>query len=152
MRRSLTAFLFAATAAFLSACQSAEAPKPGNSPANEPKPAASASPSTPAASPTTDPKGTPAAKAADLEGQWTGQGGSSLTVSKKGENYSIEIKKDGKTEKFDGMEKNGALVIKRGDKAETLQIATPAETGLTWTGGEKTCIVVIKGSEAYCKK
>ncbi len=155
MRRSITALAFAATAAFLSACQTTEAPKPGNTPANQPKPAASASPGNvaPAVSPATDPKAAaPSAKTTALEGEWTGQSGSSLTISKKGENYSIEIKKGGKSEKFDGMPKDDTILMKRGDKAETLKAATPEETGLTWSGGEKTCIVITKGSEAYCRK
>jgi hypothetical protein len=153
MRRSLTALLFAVTTAFLSACQTTDAPKPGNTPANQPKPAASASPTVPTASPAADPKATaPSAKAAEFEGQWTGQGGSSFKISKKGETYTIEINKGGKAEKFEGVAKDGTILMKRGDKSETITVATPAETGLTWSGGEKTCLVITKGSEAYCRK
>ena len=144
MRRPITAILFAASAAFLSACQTTEAPKAGNTPANQPKPAAS---------PAADPKGTsPSAKVSELEGQWTGQGDSSITITKNNDKYSIEIKKAGKTEKFEGVAQDGSILMKRNDKAETIKAAKPEETGLNWSGGEKTCIVITKGSEAYCRK
>ncbi len=153
MRRSILTLSFAATAAFLSACQTSEAPKAGNTPANAPKPGASASPSVPAASPTMDPKGgAPSAKLGELEGQWTGQGDSSITITKKDSKYFIEIKKAGKTEKFEGVAQDDTILMKRNDKAEIIKAATPEETGLKWSGGEKTCIVITKGSEAYCKK
>jgi len=153
MRRSILTLSFAATAAFLSACQTTEAPRPGNTPANGPKPAASASPGVVTASPTVDPKGiAPSAKVAELEGQWTGQGDSSITITKKANKYEIEIEKAGKTEKFEGLAQDDTILMKRNDKAEVIKAATPEETGIKWSGGEKTCIVITKGSEAYCKK
>jgi len=87
-----------------------------------------------------------------LEGQWTGQGDSSITITKKDNKYSIEIKKAGKTEKFEGVAQDDTILMKRNDKAEIIKAATPDETGLKWSGGEKNCIVITKGSEAYCRK
>jgi hypothetical protein len=152
MRRSILTLSFAAAAAFLSACQSTEAPKAGNTPANGPKPTVTASPGI-ATVPTVDPKGiTPSAKIAELEGQWAGLSDSSLTITKKDAKYQIAIKSGGKTETFEGLAQDDTILMKRKDKAEIIKAATPEETGIKWPGGEKSCIVITKGSEAYCKK
>lgn len=155
MRRSILTLSFAAVAAFLAACQPTETTKPA--PNTAPSPAAPASPApsvSPSVSPSVDPKApaAPSAKLTALEGAWPGLNDSSLNVTKKGDKYAVEVKSGGKTETFEGIAKGDTIEFKRKDKMETIKAATPEETGLKWTGGEKTCVVITKGSEAFCKK
>ena len=154
MRRSLMIASFVVAAvAVLGACQTAET-KPGTT-------VPAASPATnPSQSPATNPTGSPAAgdkkdltKVQALVGEWPGQDGASLKVTKNGEKYEIEIKTKEGTKKFEGTAKGpDAIEFTRNGKAETIKAATIEETGLKWTGGEKSCVVINKGSEAYCKK
>jgi hypothetical protein len=154
MRRSVLTVLFAAIAGVLAACQSTEPPKAPNT---TPSPAAPASPSptttgSPATSPSVDPK-TAAAKLAALEGTWPGVDGTSLKVTKNGEKYKIEITGlDKKTETFEGTAKGDAIEFTRKGKVETIKAATGEETGIKGLQAEKTCVVITKGSEGYCRK
>ncbi len=153
MRRSVLTVFFAALAGVLAACQPTEPPKP-NAPASSPAPAAS--PAVPGGSPTAaDPKThtDPAKGLAVLEGEWPGKDETSMTITKTGDKYKVAILgKDKRSESFEGTAKGETIEFKRKDKLETIKAATPEETGLKWTQGEKTCIVVTKGSEGYCRK
>lgn len=154
MRRSVLTVLFTFTAAVLSACQPTEPPKPTPAP-NSPTPApvATASPAgSPGASPAANPNA-PTANAASFEGVWPGPDGSSMNITKTGDKFRIEITgRDKKVASYEGTAKGETLEFKRGDKAETAKLATPEETGLKWAGGEKSCVLINKGSEGYCRK
>ncbi len=158
MRRSILTVLFAATAGLLAACQPTEPAKPpvSSNAAQSPSPAASpAATGVPAVSPAVDPKA-PAASATKisaLEGSWPGAGGTELKVTKAGDKFKVEITgADKKVEAFDGTVKGDAIEFTRKGKVETIKAATPEETGMKWAQGEKTCVVVTKGTESYCRK
>src|SRR5262245_60596815 len=154
MRRSLmlASFVVSAVAA-LGACQSTESKSGTTVPAASPA-------ASPAQSPAASPAGSPVAgdkkdltKVNALVGDWPGQEGASLKVVKNGEKYEIEIKAKDGMKKFEGTFKApDALEFTRNGKTESIKLATVEETGLKWTGGEKSCVVINKGSEAYCKK
>lgn len=156
MRRSLLLVLFVAATGVLGACTSTpEVVKPA--PNAAPSPAApGASPAvSPVANPSFDPKApgaAPSAKAVTLEGKWPGAGDTYLKVTRNGNKYSIEIKGADKAETFDGFAKDDTIQFKRKGNLDTIKSATPEETGLKWSGGEKNCVVITKGSEAYCRK
>ncbi len=145
MRRHITAVLLAAFACVLAACQPTETPRP-NAPASTPAPAVSPT--------TADTKATTAPTTISaLEGNWPGPDGTSLVVTKAGDKFKVEITgRDKKAESFEGMAKADTIEFKRNDKIETIKAATPEETGLRWTQGEKSCVVITKGSEGYCRK
>lgn len=160
MRRSVLTVFFAAIAGFAAACQPTEPPKTGSNTTPSPTVPPATSPSSPAAVPsvspgaTVDPKAPAASnKIAALEGIWPGVEGTSLTVTKNGEKYKVEIKGlDKKVESFEGTAKGDTIEFKRKDKVETIKSATAEETGMKWLQGEKNCVVITKGSEGYCKK
>jgi hypothetical protein len=151
MRRSIISVLFVAAVGVLGACTTTPEVKPV--PNVAPSPAASPVAS-PSALPTIDPKApaVPSAKLPALEGVWPGVDGSSLNIIRKSDKYAIEIKASGKTDTFEGVVKGDTIEFKRKDKMETIKAATAEETGMKWLAGEKTCVVITKGSEGYCRK
>ncbi|MBK9154399.1 MAG: hypothetical protein IPM25_09330 [Chloracidobacterium sp.] len=154
MRRSVLTLLFSVSAIALAACEPTTPAKPNTAP-NSPaaSPAATSSPAgSPAASPAANPNG-PAAKAASFEGVWPGPDGSSMTITKTGDKFKVEITgRDKKVESFEGTAKGDTIEFKRKEKVETARLTTPEETGLKWPGGEKDCVLITKGSEGYCRK
>lgn len=155
MRRSILTVLFATVASVLAACQPAEAPKPPTTPITNQSPATPAGTGTPATSPSVDPKApaAPSAKLSTLEGAWPGSGGTELKITKAGDKYKVEITgADKKAESFDGIAKGDVIEFTRKGKAETIKAASPEETGMKWSEGEKACVVITKGSESYCRK
>ena len=146
MRRSLMlASLVVAGVALLGACTQPAETKPGTT--------------VPVASPVQSPVQSPVANdkketagAAALVGEWPGQNGAVLKVEKKGDKYEIEIKTKDGSKNFEGTAKGDAIEFTRDGKAELIKAAMLAETGMNWLGGEKTCVVINKGSEAFCKK
>ena len=141
----------------MAACQPTEPVKPTVAPNSSP--AVNASPSTPAASPsvspTVDPKApatAPSAKAAALEGTWRGVEGTSLTVTRNGDKYKVDIKNLDKAETFEGTAVGDTIQFTRKGKLETIKAATGEETGMKGFQAEKTCVVITKGSEGYCRK
>jgi hypothetical protein len=117
-------------------------------------------PAAPPASPASSPAQSPGASdkkevagVAALVGEWPGKDGASLKVAKNGEKYEIEIKTKDGTKKFEGSAKGSdAIEFTRNGKSELIKAATLEETGIKWPGGEKTCVVINKGTEAYCRK
>ena len=150
----MLASLVVAGVALLGACTQLAETKPGSS-------VPSASPAaSPSQSPVASPNGSPApgdkkdtSRIHAVVGEWTGQDGASLKVVKNGEKYDIEIKTKDGSKKFEGTYKApDAIEFTRNGKTEVLKAATLEETGMKWAGGEKTCVVINKGTEAFCKK
>ena len=151
MRKTILLTFFVAAIGVLGACTNTPEVKPVTTPVATP----SASPvSSPSASPSVDPKAPVDNKdnATALEGRWPGVEGAYLSVAKKGEKYSIEIKNLDKPETFEGTSKGGTIEFTRKGKTETIKAATAEETGMKWLAGEKNCVVITKGSEGYCRK
>lgn len=153
LRRSVLLTVFAASAVALGACSGTPEVKPPVTVAS-PSPAVS-----PSASPSAvDPKNPVAMapgsdkKVDALVGRWPGVEGTYLNVAKKGDKYSIEVKRGDKAETFEGTAKGDTIEFTRKGKTETLKAATAEETGMKWPAGEKTCVVITKGSEGYCRK
>jgi hypothetical protein len=146
----MLASLVVAAIAALSACTQQGETKPGTT-----VPVAS-----PSQSPASSPTGSPVAGdkkdvtgVAALVGEWPGQEGASLKVTKNGEKYEVEIKTKEGTKKFEGTAKGSdSIEFTRNGKSELIKAATLEETGMKWAGGEKSCVVINKGTEAYCKK
>lgn len=127
---------------------------PQNKPAATTTPASSASP---AASPAASPSGSPAAnptagKTDSLVGKWTGAENASLTVTKKGDKFTIDIAAKDGTKSFEGTAKGDVIEFTRNNKVETIKTATGAETGVKALEKETNCVVVTKGTEAFCRK
>lgn len=141
----MLASLVVAAVAVMGGCTQTGETKPGTT-----IPAASPAAS-PSQSPVADDK-KPVSKVDSLQGEWPGQEGALLKVEKKGDKYEIEIKTKEGSKKFEGTAKGDAIEFVRNGKTETIKAATLEESGLKWAGGEKTCVVIIKGSEAFCKK
>ena len=141
----MLASLVVAAVAVIGGCTQTGETKPGTT-----IPAASPAAS-PSQSPVADDK-KPVSKVDSLQGEWPGQEGALLKVEKKGDKYEIEIKTKEGSKKFEGTTKGDAIEFVRNGKTETIKAATLEESGLKWAGGEKTCVVIIKGSEAFCKK
>jgi hypothetical protein len=141
----MLASLVVAAVAVIGGCTQTGETKPGTT-----IPAASPAAS-PSQSPVADDK-KPVSKVDSLQGEWPGQEGALLKVEKKGDKYEIEIKTKEGSKKFEGTAKGDAIEFVRNGKTETIKAATLEESGLKWAGGEKTCVVIIKGSEAFCKK
>ena len=145
MRRSLMlASLVVAAVAVIGGCTQTAETKPGTT-----IPVANPSASPPQ-SPVTDDK-KPVSKADALQGEWPGQGGAVLKVEKKGDKYEIEIKTKDGSKKFEGTARGDAIEFVRNGKTEAIKTASLEETGIKWIGGEKTCVVINKGSEAFCR-
>lgn len=146
----LASFLVSAVA-ILGACTTQPEVKPGT---NVPVASPMTSPSgSPVASPTGSPAGDnkPVSKADSLVGQWPGVEGTSLKIEKKGDKYEIEIKNLDGSKKFEGTAKGDVIEFTRNGKTETVKTATAEETGMKWLKGERTCVVITKGSEGYCR-
>src|SRR6185369_8008242 len=141
--------LMIATVAF-AACDPQSKATPPASPSPAASPASSASPvAAPSGSPVA---AVPAGKADALAGKWTGAEGTSLSVTKKGDKYSIEIANLDGPQTFEGTAKGDVIEFTRKGKTETIKAATGAETGMKGFEKETNCVVVTKGSEGYCKK
>jgi hypothetical protein len=148
----MLASLVVAAVAAIGACTQPAETKPGTTvPASSPAAVPSQSP---AASPNSSPGDKKdLTKIHAVVGDWSGQEGASLKVVKNGEKYEIEIKTKDGSKKFEGTYKApDSIEFVRNGKTETIKAATLEETGMKWAGGEKTCVVIIKGSEAFCKK
>ncbi|MEP7149680.1 MAG: hypothetical protein ABI857_12440 [Acidobacteriota bacterium] len=127
-----------------SACSGTPEVKPPASPS----PAATASPG---ASPS--PMANVAAGKADaLVGRWAGVEGTYLDITKKGDNYSVEIANLDGAKTYDGKAKDDVIEFTRNGKAETIKTATGSDTGMKGFEKETNCVVVTKGSEGFCKK
>lgn len=95
-----------------------------------------------------------------LLGKWEGSGGYINITDKKGPDgkqlnpreFDIEIKSADKTEKFEGTAKGSDIEFTRNGKTETVKAAIGSETGIKALEKETTCVVVTKGTEAYCRK
>jgi hypothetical protein len=87
-----------------------------------------------------------------LVGRWSGAEGTFLSVTKKGEKYSIEISNLDGPKTFDGTAKGDTIEFTRNGKTEIVKAATGAETGMKGFEKETNCVVVTKGREGYCKK
>ena len=150
MRRSIMFASFIVSAvAILGACTQPETTKPGTTvPPASPMTSPSQSPN---ASPIGSPAATTAGKAESLVGQWPGAEGAVLKVEKNGDKYKIEIKAKDGSKTFEGTAKGDVIEFTRGGKTETIKAAAVEETGMKWTKGEKSCVVINKGTEAYCK-
>lgn len=148
MRRSILAISLTSVAALVGAC-STETKVPA--PAQTPTPAATSSPSVkPSVSPTASDADS---KKSALEGRWAGDKGDYLIVAKKDDKYTISIKKGtSAAESFEGTVKDDSIEFKRNNKVETISLGKLEDTGLKTVTGDKTCIVVTKGSEGYCKE
>ena len=94
----------------------------------------------------------PINKVDSLAGEWPGKDGAVLRVEKKGDKYEIEIKTKEGSKKFEGTAKGDSIEFTRNGKIELIKAATLEETGIKWLSGEKTCVVINKGSEAFCRK
>jgi hypothetical protein len=141
----LTSFVVAGVA-LLGACTQPVETKPGTT-----VPVASPMQS-PAQSPVSSDKKEPSGTAV-LVGEWPGKDGAVLKVEKKGDKYEIEIKTKEGSKKFEGTAKGtDSIEFTRNGKTELIKAATLEETGIKWAGGEKTCVVINKGTEAFCKK
>ena len=149
MRRSLILASLVVAAVAVGACTQPAETKPGTT-VPVASPVTSQSPVT-TNSPAADDK-KPVSKVDSLQGEWPGQEGAVLKVQKKGDKYEIEIKTKDGSKKFEGTAKGDAIEFTRNGKTEAIKAATLQETGMKWPGGEKTCIVINKGSEAFCKK
>ena len=145
MRRSALLTILAVAAAFLIACTGTPEVKP-------PAPASPSPVSSPAASPAVSPTGSPAStskgKADSLLGRWSGPEGTNLSVTAKGDKYTIEI--GPKT--YEGTAKGDVIEFIRDGKTETVKAATGAETGIKGFEKETTCVLITKGKEGFCKK
>lgn len=143
-----TVFL-AAVSVLLVACVDQEPAKPAADPA---KPAPEASPSaSPLRSPSDDKK-LSAEKADAMAGRWTGTEGASLNVTKKDGKFTIEITTRDGAKSYEGVAKGDAIEFTRNGKTEALKSAAGADTGVKGLEKEKNCVVVTKGSEAYCRQ
>ena len=146
----MLASLVVSSVAALGACQTAEPVKP-STPVNSASPITSPSQAaSPAASPAADNK--TVGKADTLVGKWPGVEGTYLEVEKKGDKYEIEIKNLDGSKKYEGTAKGDVIEFSRNGKTETIKAATAEETGMKWLKGEKSCVVITKGSEGYCKQ
>ena|SRR5688572_22801198 len=117
-----------------------------------PSPAATSSP---ASSPSVSPS--PAASVAagkvdSLIGRWAAAGEGSLNVTKKGDKFSVEIADATGPKTFEGTAKGDVIEFTRNGKTETIKPATGAETGVKGFEKETNCVVITKGTEAFCKK
>ncbi len=93
-----------------------------------------------------------AGKADALVGRWPGVEGTYLNITKKGDNYSVEIANLDGAKTFDGTAKGDVIEFTRNGKTETIKTASGAETGMKGFEKETNCVVVTKGNEGFCKK
>jgi hypothetical protein len=143
----------------LGACTS-EPTKPNapSTPVSSPTASPSVSPTgspvgSPTGSPAGSPGGSPAASKTDaMTGKWPGVEGTSLSITKKGDKYTIEIANLDGPKTYEGTAKGDAIEFTRGGKTETIKTATGDETGMKYFAGKKECLVVTKGSEGFCRK
>jgi hypothetical protein len=151
LRRSLLFCFVLVGGIALGACTSTGEPKvaPNQKPET---PVVKESPVNTSPSPQTADK--PAGGVDALLGAWTGDTDTrSLTVAKSPTGYSIVIKNGDKSETFAGAEKDGMIEFTRNGKAETLKAAKGSDTGIkAFEKATGPCVVISKGSEAYCKK
>jgi hypothetical protein len=134
----------------------------GCNPTTETKPATSPSPaatSSPVATPIPSPAASPspgatvaAGKVEAMVGRWTGADGKYVNITKKGDKYSIEVPDAAGPKTYDGTAKGEVIEFTRNGKTETLKAASGSETGIKRFEKETNCVVITKGSEAYCKK
>ncbi len=144
MRRSILLTLFAAFALAAVACTNTEVKPPAT-------PAPSQT-STPAVTPSAAPSASVSAKGVEvLVGRWPGVEGTYLNITKKGENYSVEIANLDGPKTYDGTAKGDTIEFKRNGKTETIKASNGAETGMKGFEKETNCVVVTKGTEGFCK-
>lgn len=136
-----------ATTIIASACD----PSTGVKPPASPSPAATATPASPVVSPSPI-ASVSTGKVDSLVGRWPGAEGTYLTITKKGEKYSVEIAGLGGPKTFEGTAKGDVIEFTRNSKTETIKAGSGVDTGMKGFEKETNCVVVTKGSEAFCKK
>ncbi|MFW2828809.1 hypothetical protein [Sphingomonas sp. ID0503] len=94
--------------------------------------------------------------AADWIGHWRGPEGLTLDIArdeKTGDGiYSLKMKYTLDDEgSFKAVATPTGLSFERNGKPLTVTAGSGAKTGMKWLAGKKDCLVVIYGSEGYCR-
>lgn len=92
-----------------------------------------------------------AAKTDPWLGRWAGVEGTSLEISKKGDQFAIRITDLDGPKTYEGVAAGDHLEFKRGDKTETIRPTDGNGTGMKYLTEEKNCLVITVGSEGYCR-
>lgn len=120
----------------------------GQKPSPAPAPAESVNP---------PPPGTPASATASTpetwEGQWNGPEGLFLKITHKdGGTYELQLKDNLDSEATYGAQAEGEVLrFTRGGAVQTIRPGTGAETGFKYLADKKDCLIVVAGSEGYCR-
>jgi hypothetical protein len=86
-------------------------------------------------------------------GCWQGVECTYLTLSRKGNKYSIEIANLDGPKTYEGIPVGGDHIeFIRNGKTESIRAASGKETGMKWLADEKNCLVVRVGTEGFCRK
>lgn len=87
-------------------------------------------------------------------GRWTGPEGlyAQITPAAAASSYRVEMQYtlDDKGN-FTATRDGDALKMTRNGQAVTIKPGTGDETGMKWLAGKQDCLVVIAGSEGYCR-
>jgi hypothetical protein len=115
-------------------------------------------PPAPAAdTPATAPPGTPASATTSTpetwEGQWNGPEGLFLRITHKdGGTYELTLKDNLDSEAVYGAQAEGEVLrFTRGGAVQTIRPGTGAETGFKYLADKQDCLIVVAGSEGYCR-
>jgi hypothetical protein len=83
-------------------------------------------------------------------GKWNGVEGTFLEISA-GNPFTVTIANLDGPRTFDAAPKGDALVFQRDGKEEKITAVTGEETGMKYLLDKKDCLVVVKGSEGFCR-
>jgi hypothetical protein len=89
-------------------------------------------------------------------GRWAGPEGLFLDIA--GDpagsgQYALTIKADldSRGDRYPGTAEGATIRFARGGKEQTIRAGNGAETGFKWLADKKDCLIVVAGTEGYCR-
>ena len=84
-------------------------------------------------------------------GRWNGPEGTSLLLSRKGDQYEVKIQSLDGVSTYEGVAVGDGIEFKRDGKIEKIHAGSGKETGMKWLL-EKTDCLIVKEGEGFCRK
>ncbi len=97
---------------------------------------------------------TPIAASAPVDkwvGQWTGPEGTYLLLSKKDDEYIVNVRSLDGVESYEGVSTGDGIQFKRNGIVESIHAGNGEDTGMKWLLDKKDCLI-IKAGEGFCRE
>lgn len=101
--------------------------------------------------PTQPMKTAPSAPIDQWLGRWPGVEGTHLDLAIRGDLYVVTIQNLDGPSTYTGRAAGDHIEFTRDGKTETIRSGNGQDTGMKWLLEKKNCLVIVKGSEGFCR-